>query len=330
MIAATTRVPPAASARAEASSVAPVVWTSSTRIASGGGEPRTRICRRPGARRSRRVAPTWRRPVGADEAVVQRPVEAACERDASARAPGRTRARAGARGRRGPGRARPPDRAGPPGGSRPCARPSGRPPTSAPRNFSAPRGAARRPGRPPAPTPRERRARRRTPAPAVLRQPAPRAPAAQPGQRAHARHAQPLVRPAQRAPARHAPRRRQQRDQFGNQVHRAGDRRAPPSNDSASDRHNSAQCLRQICWERPCRWIPGGHLLPSCCSHSRPTWGSMCGGGASRAPRAAPRAAPVSKLVLWITGVACLFVALVSPVDGWASSSPRCTWSSTC
>jgi len=28
-----------------------------------------------------------------------------------------------------------------------------------------------------------------------------------------------------------------------------------------------------------------------------------------------PRAAPVSKLVLWITGIACLFVALVSPVD---------------
>jgi putative membrane protein len=29
------------------------------------------------------------------------------------------------------------------------------------------------------------------------------------------------------------------------------------------------------------------------------------------------RAAPVSKLVLWITGIACLFVALVSPVDRW-------------
>jgi cytochrome c oxidase assembly factor CtaG len=29
------------------------------------------------------------------------------------------------------------------------------------------------------------------------------------------------------------------------------------------------------------------------------------------------RAAPVSKLVLWITGIACLFVALVSPVDVW-------------
>jgi cytochrome c oxidase assembly factor CtaG len=28
-----------------------------------------------------------------------------------------------------------------------------------------------------------------------------------------------------------------------------------------------------------------------------------------------PRAAPVSKLVLWVTGIACLFIALVSPVD---------------
>jgi len=28
-----------------------------------------------------------------------------------------------------------------------------------------------------------------------------------------------------------------------------------------------------------------------------------------------PRAAPVSKLILWITGIGCLFVALVSPID---------------
>jgi len=28
-----------------------------------------------------------------------------------------------------------------------------------------------------------------------------------------------------------------------------------------------------------------------------------------------PRAAPVGKLILWITGIACLFIALVSPVD---------------
>jgi cytochrome c oxidase assembly factor CtaG len=46
--------------------------------------------------------------------------------------------------------------------------------------------------------------------------------------------------------------------------------------------------------------------------------------------RAGQARAPAGKLVVWLHGVGLLFVALISPSTRSASSSPRCTWSSTC
>src|SRR5215213_9816276 len=60
--AATVAAPPALSARAQASSVAPVVWTSSTSRTAGGTPATSTASKRPALRRATRPAPTWRRP----------------------------------------------------------------------------------------------------------------------------------------------------------------------------------------------------------------------------------------------------------------------------
>src|SRR3954447_23744380 len=58
----TSPAPPALSARAQGSSVAPVVWTSSTSSRRAGGAATSTAAKRPALRRATRPAPTWRAP----------------------------------------------------------------------------------------------------------------------------------------------------------------------------------------------------------------------------------------------------------------------------
>ncbi len=87
----------------------------------------------------------------------------------------------------------------------------------------------------------------------------------------------------------------------------------------ATDQHAIVTILRSVrtksAREPRCRSMRGGHLRPSCCSHSSPTPGSTSGAGGSRAPRAARGPRPSASSSLWLTGIFCLFVALISPVD---------------
>ena len=167
------------------------------------------------------------------------------------------------------------------------------------------------------PRARERRERRRTPPPAVRRQPAARAAAPQPRQRARAVRAQALARPGDRRAAREAPGRRQRREQFET---RSGVTLRIVARLRATDQHAIVTILRSVRAESA-----RGRGAGRCGVELR---ADRARRARSRTPRSTSwrwrisrreggaRAAPVGgRLALWLTGVALLFVALISPVD---------------
>ena len=235
--------------------------------------------------------------------------------------PGRTRAPAGAPAAR--ARARRPR-----GAARPAASPRSAPPSapatgSAARNFSACTSAARGPlvghRRPRA---RERRRRRRAAAAPVARQAAARAaPAAQPRQRAQAAGAQQLVRPARAA--RGTPRRPAGRRSRAARRGRGGSCAEPAAGARADHRASvTIPCLVRrhfvdLRADRPARARGLPRRLRRALAHGaargrRPGGGRLAARGLVRRRRRACSSR-------WSR-----------PSTGSASSSPRCTWSSTC
>ena len=213
-------------------------------------------------------------------------------------------------------------------GWRPCARPSGPPAASAPRNFSAPtrsRAGAlvgqRRPARSnaaaaagqPAAVARERAARA--------------AVAAQPGQRGGGRRRTPARRVGARQAAHDggATARRRRRE-----VVHGGDGGGRRRARGRASRASCAGTARERHTPVPCLSTLRGPSPPACSSPSPATPSSTaCAGGPSRAEGGA-RAAGGWRAAAWGGGIACLFVALISPLDRLGEQMATSTWSSTC
>ena len=344
MIAATTRVPAWVRARADASSVAPVVWTSSTRIAGRRGRAaHVDLTSRPGAWRSAgslrpgdRARVRWRtRQSG--EGPVDPPVRARpsgfvrTDRTRATTASSRCR---GNRSEQRPRRPRAPGLAEENGEvaamwAAITSAAANAPGTSAPRPGGGPR-----PGRPPAPRPAGMpRGPRDTPG-RDARQGAPRAPAAQPGSARTQRDAgRPPHRASEHPHATHPG--GAERDQFAHPpsqpvIHVLAHRRAAPSNVSARNRHKSATVIATIVLGTAMPVDSGWTLAPivflALGRLSRDL--RMAVADLARRGRAAGGAGGQARPVGHRGRVPV--VALARRLTASASNSRPCTWSSTC